>query len=66
MKQNISWKDKRITAINKLSKKKGWISSDTNPYFEQIYAIYESDAKSLFEFKKEMLLKKFTEDFNAI
>jgi len=66
MKPNISWKDKRIEAINKLSKKKGWSSSDTNPYFEEVHAIYESDAKNLFEFKKEILLKKFTEDFNAI
>ena len=66
MKPNISWKDKRIAAINKLSKKKGWSASDTNPYFDEINAIYESDAKTLSEFKKEMLLKKFTEDFNAI
>ena len=66
MKPNISWKDKRIEAINKLSKKKGWRSSDTNPYFEEVQAIYESDAKTLLDFKKEMLLKKFTEDFNAI
>jgi hypothetical protein len=29
-----------------------------NPYFEEIHAIYESDAKTLLEFKKEMLLKK--------
>jgi translation initiation factor IF-2 len=58
MKPNISWKDKRIEAINKLSKKKGWNSSDTNPYFEEIHAIYESDAKTLLDFKKEKLLKK--------
>jgi translation initiation factor IF-2 len=58
MKPNISWKDKRIEAINKLSKKKGWSSSDTNPYLEEIHAIYESDARTLLEFKKEMLLKK--------
>jgi len=66
MKPNISWKDKRIEAINKLSKKKGWSSSDTNRYFEEVHAIYESDAKTLLDFKKEILLKKFTEDFNAI
>jgi hypothetical protein len=33
MKPNISWKDKRIEAINKLSKKKGWSSSDTQSLF---------------------------------
>ena len=53
MKPNISWKDKRIEAINKLSKKKGWSSSDTNPYFEEVHAIYKSDAKTLLEFKKK-------------
>ena len=58
MKPNISRKDRRIEAINKLSKKKGWSSSDTNPYFEEIHAIYESDAKTLLDFKKEKLLKK--------
>ena len=54
----MNWKEKRIIAINKLSKKKGWSSSDTNPYFEEIHDIYESDARTLLEFKKEMLLKK--------
>jgi hypothetical protein len=58
MKPNISWKDKRIEAINKLSKKKGWNSSDTILILKKYYAIYESDAKTLLEFKKEMLLKK--------
>jgi hypothetical protein len=27
-------------------------------YFEEVHAIYESDAKTLLEFKKEKLLKK--------
>jgi hypothetical protein len=59
MKPNISWKDKRIKAINKLSKKKLMELLQTYQYyFEEYYAIYESDAKTLLEFKKEMLLKK--------
>jgi hypothetical protein len=48
----VNWKEKRIIAINKLSKKKGWKCSDTNPYFEEIQDIYTSNAKSLSDFKK--------------
>jgi hypothetical protein len=39
-------------------KKRDGASSDTNPYFEEVHAIYESDAKTLLDFKKEKLLKK--------
>lgn len=62
----MNWKEKRIIAINKLSKKRGWKCSDTNPYFEEIQDIYTSNAKSLSDFKKELLLKNFTRDFNYI
>lgn len=63
----MSWKDKRIEAINKLSKKRGWSFSDTNPYFEEIQDIYLSNLKSLPDFKKE-LLKKINQKkvYNAI
>ena len=47
----MSWKDKPIEAINRLSKKKGWSSSPSNPYFEQVLRIYESQAMNLKEFK---------------
>lgn len=63
----MSWKDKRIEAINKLSKKRGWNFSDTNPYFEEMQDIYLSNLKSLPDFKKE-LLKKINQKkvYNAI
>ena len=54
----MSWKDKLIEAINRLSKKKGWSSSPSNPYFEQVLRIYESQAMNLKEFKHAE--KKFT------
>ena len=35
--KDMSWKDRQYAAINKLSKKKGWDFSDSNPYFERAY-----------------------------
>jgi hypothetical protein len=53
IKELVSWKDKRIHAINRLSKIKGWGASPNNPYFEQVYRIYASKATNLQEFKHE-------------
>ena len=53
IKELVSWKDKRIDAINRLSKIKGWGASPNNPYFEQVYRIYASKATNLQEFKHE-------------
>jgi hypothetical protein len=50
-----SWKDKRIAAINRLSKIKGWSCSDNNPYFDLVQNIYKTKAKSLKQFKEEQL-----------
>ena len=50
-----SWKDKRIAAINRLSKMKGWSCSDNNPYFDLVQNIYKTKAKSLKQFKEERL-----------
>jgi|DEB0MinimDraft_6_1074348.scaffolds.fasta_scaffold229525_2 hypothetical protein len=47
----MNWKDKRINAINRLSRMKGWNTSPNNPYFEQVLRIYESKATNLKEFK---------------
>ena len=63
---NTNWKDQRIKAINKLSKKKGWGSCPNNPYFEEVHEIYSTEAKSLHEFKKDLQMKKFTDHFNSI
>jgi len=48
-----SWQDNRINEINLKSKIKGYPSSPSNPYFDEVYAIYDSKAKTYNEFKKE-------------
>ena len=48
----MSWKDKRIKAINRLSKIKGWNTSSSNKYFDEVQEIYKTSANSLKEFKK--------------
>lgn len=48
----MDWKDKRIKAINKLSKIKGWNTSPSNKYFDEVQEIYKTSANSLKEFKK--------------
>ena len=35
--KDMSWKDRQYAAITRLSKRKGWDFSDTNPYFERAY-----------------------------
>lgn len=52
-KKLMTWKDKRIHAINRLSRMKRWSTSPSNPYFEQVYRLYDSKAKNLKEFKDE-------------
>lgn len=50
----MNWKDLRIAAINKLSKKKGWAFSDRNPYFDEWIDILKTKASS----KREFILEK--------
>jgi len=64
--EKISWKQKRIKAIDRLSKKKGWIYDDTNPYFDEVWTyLPKSNAKNLFEYKKNLKIEKlkFIEEF---
>ena len=49
----MSWKDKRIEAINRLSKIKKWNTSPSNKYFDEVQELYKTKARSLKEFKKE-------------
>ena len=57
--KEISWKKKRIQAIDRLSKKKGWTYGDGNPYFQEVWThLPKSNAKSLSEYKKEIKLEK--------
>jgi ABC-type phosphate transport system substrate-binding protein len=59
MKPNISWKDKRIKAMNRKIKAYARASkARTEYYLDEYYAVISSKAKTLLEFKKEMLLKK--------
>ena len=46
-----TWQDKRIHKINK----SGAGYSPNNKYFEEVYAIYDSKAKSYKEFKKDFI-----------
>ena len=49
-----AWKDKRIAALNRLSKKRGWSSSDNNPYFEQYNLILNPNIKTKIQLKQEL------------
>tara|TARA_R100000084_G_scaffold71517_1_gene31802 strand:+ start:272 stop:460 length:189 start_codon:yes stop_codon:yes gene_type:complete len=50
-----AWKDKYIDLINKISMKKGWSTSDLNPFFYIIFDhLHRSNADSLREFKKQL------------
>jgi len=46
-----TWQDRRIHKINK----SGGAYSPDNKYFKEVYAIYESKAKSYKEFKKDFI-----------
>ena len=46
-----TWQDKRINEINKISV----FYSPNNEYFEEVYAIYDSKAKSYKQFKKDFI-----------
>jgi hypothetical protein len=52
--KNNNWKDKFINLINKISKKKGWESSDINPFFNVVHYIGSTDAQTLRQFKKQI------------
>ena len=49
----MDWKTRKINAINKLSKKKGWNASDNNPYFYLVHEIYKTKATTPKQFKEE-------------
>jgi hypothetical protein len=53
----MSWQDKRINAINRISKRKGWKTNDSNPYFEEYDLVLHTPAKTKKEYKKLMLPK---------
>ena len=64
--KNNNWKDKFINLINKISKKKGWESSDINPFFNVVQYIGSTDAQTLRQFKQQLKTKKESEDNNEL
>ena len=60
--KNNNWKDKFINLINKISKKKGWESSDINPFFNVVQYIGSTDAQTLRQFKQQLKTKKESEE----
>jgi len=49
----MSWKDKRIKAINYIIKKNKMLADDGNPYYSEWRNIIKSKAESKKEYKKE-------------
>ena len=62
--KNKNWKDKFINLINKISKKKGWESSDINPFFNVVHHIGSTDAQTLRQFKQQLKTKTESKDNN--
>ena len=60
--KNKNWKDKFINLINKISKKKGWESSDINPFFNVVHHIGSTDAQTLRQFKQQLKTKTESEE----
>jgi hypothetical protein len=55
----MTWKDKRITEINKLAKGN---SDPETPLGEEVYAIYSSNHATYDEFYKDFLINKEIND----
>ena len=51
---SLSWKDKRVAAINRLSDSKGWTCSENNPYFEEYTMIMDENIKTKKQLKEEL------------
>ena len=51
----LSWKDKQIAAIDRLSSRKGWSFSDNNPYFDRVFNVIHLDRiKTKAQMKQEL------------
>ncbi len=37
--KNLSWQDRMLKAITKLTKARGWTFGDNNPYFERVWNV---------------------------
>ena len=61
-----NWKEKRIGAINRLSRIKRWSCSPDNPYFDEVQDIYKSENTSLKGYKLERKKHEEVNTFNVI
>ena len=53
--KDMNWKDRQLAAIRKLSDKKGWNYSDSNPYFDRVFNVLCKDhIKTKPQMKKEL------------
>lgn len=51
--KSVSWKSLRISAINRLSKRKGWRCDDANPFFNEYEKVTKSQAKNKKQYKEQ-------------
>lgn len=62
----MAWKNRRIAAINRVSKRRGWKTSDTNPFFEEYIFICNSRSSNKKEYKKERSEYATTSIYNTV
>tara|TARA_A100001391_G_scaffold192394_2_gene166623 strand:+ start:255 stop:479 length:225 start_codon:yes stop_codon:yes gene_type:complete len=60
------WSTRRVDAINKLSKKRGYPCNDTNPFFDEYIAIQNSYAKTKREYKEERRKNAVDNHFKSV
>ena len=60
------WSTRRVDAINRLSKKRGYPCSDNNPFFDEYIAILNSKAKTKREYKEERRKNAIVDRFESV
>jgi len=60
------WSTKRVDAINRLSKKRGYPCSDNSPFFDEYIAIQNSKAKTKKEYKEERRKNAIVNRFESV
>jgi len=61
-----NWVDKRIDAINKITKKRGWKSNDENPFFDEYINLLGTEAKTKREYKEERRKNAIVDRFESV
>jgi len=53
--KNLSWQDRMLKAITKITKARRWTFGDNNPYFERAYIVLPNpEIKTKLQMKKEL------------